>query len=210
MNAARSVSYKGGLRPVDTDDLPEYPISAEDRLDSHYFIAWNLKRWRKSRFRALAEPEVGWFGFQLICESHDETPVGTLPCDERLLAKTIGITVDRWRQLCEREVTPLHGWHRVRCDNGEIRYANAVVTEVMIEALKTKRKNASDTEQRRRAKRLKDLEEMITTRIQASRLLQNPQFLERFNDWLEQHYPDQQRRETLVRQALAEFQAELA
>jgi len=48
------------LQPVDTNDLPEYPISADDRLDSHFFIPWNLKRWRKSEFRQLAEPEVGW------------------------------------------------------------------------------------------------------------------------------------------------------
>ncbi|MBL3563364.1 glycoside hydrolase family protein, partial [Rhodovulum sulfidophilum] len=38
--------------------MPDYPISSEDRLDSHFFVQWNLKRWRKSEFRQLAEPEV--------------------------------------------------------------------------------------------------------------------------------------------------------
>lgn len=194
------------LQPINTDELPEYPISADDRLDSHFFIQWNLKRWRKSEFRQLAEPEVGWFGFLLFCEAHDETPVGTLPTDERLLAKALGISVERWRQLCDREITPLHNWSLARCDNGEIRLAHPVATEVAREALKTRRKNQSDAEQRRRAKRLKDLREMIEKRIGAGQLLRSPEFLERFDDWLEEHHPQAQRRESLVRSALNEFQ----
>ncbi|MEB3421744.1 hypothetical protein ACFSDD_17545 [Salipiger marinus] len=192
------------------DDLPEYPVSAEDRLDSHFFIQWNLKRWRKSTFRQLAEPDVGWFGFLLICEAHDEAPVGTLPNDDRLLAKALNISVERWRELCQRDVTPLHGWGLVRCDNNEIRYAHPVVTAVVQEALKSKRKNQADAEQRKRAKRLKDLREMIEKRIGAGPLLRNPDFLEAFNDWLEERYPEAQRREPFVRSALDEFQVEMA
>lgn len=199
------------LRAVSpVDDLPQYPISAEDRLDSHFFIQWNLKRWRKSTFRQLAEPDVGWFGFLLICEAHDETPVGTLPTDDRLLAKALNISVERWRGLCERDVTPLHNWGLVRCDNDEIRYAHPVVTAVAQEALKSKRKNQADAEQRKRAKRLKDLREMIEKRICAGPLLRNPEFLETFNAWLEERYPESQRREPFVRSALDEFQLEMA
>ena len=36
---------------VDVDDMKEYPISSDVRLDSHYFLQWNLKRWRSSDFR---------------------------------------------------------------------------------------------------------------------------------------------------------------
>lgn len=204
-----SVSVRA-IQPVDFDSLPEYPISAEERLDSHFFIQWNLKRWRKSEFRQLAEPDVGWYGFLLICEAHDETPVGTLPTNERLLAKALSITVERWRQLCERDITPLHNWTMVRCDNGEVRYAHQVVTEVAIEALRSRRKSLSDAEERRRAKRLKDLREMIDVRIKAGQLLRNPAFLDRFNDWLEDRYPDNQRREPFIRKALDEFQVEMA
>lgn len=194
---------------VEINDLPVYPISVEDRLDSHYFIAWNLKRWRKSVFRMKAEPEVGWFGFLLFCEAHDETPVGTLPTDEQLLAKTLGITVDHWRTLLTRDTTPLHNWSEVRCDNGEIRLAHPVVTKVTKEALKSMRANKASTEARKRAKRIKDLTEMIT-RIGAVQLLRAPQFLDRFNDWLEDKHPDVQRREPFIRQALEEFQTEMA
>ncbi|TWI29723.1 hypothetical protein [Paracoccus sulfuroxidans] len=196
------------LQPVSIDDLPEYPISAEDRLDSHFFIQWNLKRWRKSSFRNLAEPEIGWFGFLLFCESHDETPVGTLPTDERLLARALGITVERWQSLCRRDITPLHNWSKVMCDNGEVRLAHPVVTEVALEALKSSRKNKSDRDDRRRAKRIKDLAEMIEKRIQAPQLLRNPGFVDQFNDWLETRYPETQRREPFIRTALSEFQVE--
>lgn len=194
------------LQPVDSGNLPAYPISSKDRLDSHFFIQWNLKRWRKSRFRQLADPEVGWVGFQLFCEAHDESPVGTLPIDERLLARAGGVSVEKWRDLCARPISPLHNWYRVRCDNGEIRFAHEVVTQVAIEALNSHRKNRLDMDQRRRAKRIKDLREMIGVRIGAKQLLQAPDFLDRFNDWLEEHHPDAQRRETFIRQALEEFQ----
>lgn len=194
---------------VEVGELPEYPISAEDRLDSHFFIAWNLKRWRKSAFRQLAEPEVGWFGFLLFCEAHDETPVGTLPTDERLLAKALGIPIDHWRRLEDRNITPLHNWSKVQCDNGEIRLAHPVVTEVTLQAMKTRRVHQANTEARRRAKRIKDLHEMIEKRIGAAQLLRAPQFLDRFNDWLEEKHPDVQRREPFIRQALGEFQLEM-
>lgn len=193
---------------VSTSDLPEYPISAEDRLDAHFFVPWNLKRWRKSVFRNLAEPEVGWFGFLLFCESHDETPIGTLPTDDRLLAKALSISVDHWQALCRREVSPLHNWHRVMCDNGEIRLAHPVVTEVALEAMKSSRKNRAESDERRRAKRVKDLREMIETRIRAVQLLRDPTFVDRFNDWLENRYPDSQRREAFIRSALDEYQIE--
>lgn len=207
MNAPlRSV---GPVGPVDLDALPEYPISAEDRLDSHFFVQWNLKRWRKSAFRNLAEPEVGWFGFLLFCEAHDETPVGTLPIDDRLLARSLNLPIERWQSLCNRDVSPLHNWTRVRCDNGEIRLAHPVVTEVALEALRGSRRNRADRDDRRRAKRIKDLREMIEKRIQASQLLRDPSFIDRFNDWLEERYPDTQRRETFIRTALDEFQVEM-
>lgn len=197
-------------RPVDTDDLPEYPISASDRLDSHFFISWNLKRWRKSVLRRLAEPEVGWYAFQLICEAHDETPVGTLPTDERLLAEAVGVSLDRWRQLCERDITPLHNWHPVRCDNGEIRYAHPVVQEVALEALKLRRKYLDDMEQRREAKRLKDLGDMIEHRIKAPQVLRAKGFLEAFNAWLEEHYPGVRRTEDFIHRALSDYQLKMS
>lgn len=198
------------LLPVDSEELQEYPISASDRLDSHYFLQWNLKRWRASKFRRKADPDVGWYGMQLFFIAQDETPVGTLPCDDEQLAYELRLPLEKWQALNERKISPLHNWYRVRCDNGEIRWAHPVVMEVAAEALVSSRKNKSNQEERKRAKRLKDLQEMIDSRIGAGQLLRRPGFLEQFNDWLEDRYPDVQRREAFVRSALDEFQMECA
>lgn len=200
------------LRPVDPVDLPEYPISIDDRIDSHYFLQWNLKRWRGSDFRrhGYKDPEVGWYGMELFFLSQDEAPVGTLPCDETALAFLLRLSVSQWRELAARAVSPLHGWSRVQCDNGEVRLAHPIVKAVAVEALKSKRQNQSNQEDRKRAKRIKDLREMIESRIGAGQLLRAAGFLDRFNDWLEDTYPDVQRREAFVRRALDQFQEEMA
>ncbi|HCO91087.1 MAG TPA: hypothetical protein DIT40_08955 [Alphaproteobacteria bacterium] len=194
------------LQVVAQEDLPEYPISASDRLDSHFFLQWNLKRWRASdtRRKAYADPEVGFYARELFDMSQDETPVGTLPCGDEAVAFLLRLPVAKWRELAARDVTPLHGWYRVICDNGEIRLAHDVVTEVAKEALKSKRKNAANAEQRRRAKRIADLRDMIE-RIGATQLLKNPAFLDRFNDWLEDNFDGVQRREGMIRAALDQF-----
>lgn len=196
-------------RPVrlsNVGDLEDYPISANDRLDSHYFFQWNLKRWRGSGFRKVAYtcPDVGFYAFELFCAAHDETPVGTLPCDDSQLAFMLHMPLEKWQDLLGRKVTPLHGWFKVRCDNGEIRLAHRVVTEVVAEALKSKIKNENDRIERARAKRLQDLRAMVE-RIGAKQLLSSPQFIERFDDFLEAHFAGRQRREGVIRQALDQF-----
>lgn len=198
------------LQPVGDSGFPEYPISASDRLDSHFFLQWNLKRWRASEFRRKADPEVGWYGMQLFFISQDETPVGTLPVDDEQLAYELRLDLAKWQKLLEHRISPLHNWSKVQCDNGEIRWAHPVVTEVAGDALKSKRKNHCNAEDRKRNKRLKDLREMISDRIGAGQLLRAPGFLERFNDWLEEKYPDVQRREAFIRSALDQFQQEYA
>nr|WP_323779578.1 hypothetical protein [Amylibacter sp.] len=197
------------VKLFDAGGLEDYPISASDRLDSHYFLQWNLKRWRGSDFRKKADPEVGWFGMQLFFVAQDGAPIGTLPCDERMLAFDLNLPLERWQSLMKRDVTPLHNWTRVRCDNGEIRYAHPVVTEVAQEALKSKVRNSERAELRKLNKRLSDLRDKVTA-VGAKHLLKNPNFIERFNDWLEQHHAGVQRREPFIREALDQFMAEFS
>lgn len=198
------------IKLVESGGLPEYPISSNDRLDSHYFLQWNLKRWRGSEFRKKVDPEAGWYGFQLFCIAQDGSPIGTLPCDDQQLAFDLNLPLERWRALLKRDVSPLHGWHKVQCDNGEIRWAHTVVTEVALVALKSKRSNAEKVELRKLNKQLADLKQMIEVRIGAGQLLRRSGFLESFNEWLEEKHPGMQRREPFIRQALDEFQAEMA
>lgn len=209
MNQPQQDKKGSDLKLVAPVEMPDYPISASERLDSHYFITWNTKRWRKSNFKRTADPEVGWYGFNLFCEAQDESPVGTLPIDEFLLAESLHISVEHWRRLLDRKVTPLHGWYQVQCDNGEIRLGHKVVTEIALAALDSKRLNKASAEARKLAKQLKDLREMIEQRIGAGQLLKSPVFLDSFNDWIEDRYPNAQRREGFVRRVLDEFQGEM-
>lgn len=197
------------VRLLEAGDLEDYPISAASRLDSHYFLQWNLKRWRGSEFRKKADPEVGWYGFQLFCIAQDGAPIGTLPCDDQQLAFDLNLPLERWQALLKRDVTPLHNWYRVQCDNGEVRWAHPVVKLVALEALSSNRANAAKVEQRKLNKRLADLRDMIE-RIGARHLLKGPGFLERFNDWLECRHAGVQRREAMIRAALDRFMLESA
>lgn len=181
------------LQLVDSSALPEHTVSADERLDSHYFIQWNLKRWRKSQFRQLAEPEVGWFGFLLFCEAHDETPVGTLPVSEELLAKALGITIERWRQLCARKITPLHNWTQALCDNGEVRLVHPVVTEVVRDALDRRDVRKASSEGKAVYQRQQRLSEAMRDigcdkAVCADRVL-----IERLDAWLLENHHGQRR-----------------
>lgn len=189
------------IAPVEAGEIPDYPIASHERLESHFFVEWHFRRWRKSRLRLLVDPDVGFYAFNLFFEAQDETPVGTLPCDDRLLAKALGISLDAWQSLQSRDIGPLYNWHKVRVDTGEIRLAHPVITELALKALSGKRKHAEDRARRRAAKRLKDLAQMIE-RIGAKRLLGQPGFVEAVDDWLSTHASDRNRTEALVREAL--------
>lgn len=177
---------------LDVHDLPEYPISSKDRLDSHYFLQWNLKRWRGSEFRkkAYSDPEVGWYGFELFCMSQDETPIGTLPHDHSQIAFGLHLGLDRWKSLMKRELSPLHGWEEVLCDNGEIRYAHPVVTEVAVEALGSKRRNTAKNADERMRKRIGTISDNLSKNIPGgARVAKNDELLNRISDWIEEKYP---------------------
>ncbi len=186
------MSVNPNLRPVDSADYDEYPISAKDRLDSHYFLQWNLKRWRGSEFRkkAYSDPEVGWYGFELFCMSQDETPIGTLPFDDKQLAFGLHLPLEKWLALKKRDLSPLHGWHPALCDNGEIRFAHDVVTEVALEALGSKKRNLAKNADDRMRKRLSTISENLTKNIPGgARIAKNEEMINRVSDWIEDTYP---------------------
>lgn len=199
-----AVSSQAAVSLVATDDLEHYPISASERLDSHYFLQWNLKRWRASEWRKKVDPDCGWYGLQLFFIAQDGSPIGTLPEDDHQLAFDLNLPLEKFKALCGREFGPLSGWKRVLCDNGEVRLAHKVVTENALLALSSKKRNSEAAAKRKLNKRLADLRTMLE-QIGASRLLSQPQFVEKFNDWLEEHHEGAQRREAFVRDALDQF-----
>jgi hypothetical protein len=193
------------MKLVSVDEIQTYPISAGDRLDSHFFVPWNLKRWRGSEFRRLgyADPEVGFYGMELFFIAQDETPLGTLPCDEEALAFLLRITVSRWRDLVNREASPLHGWHPVLCDNGQTRLAHPVVTEVALEALNGRRRNNAKNADDRMRKRLGTIARHLCESIPGgNRLAESEERLNALSDWIEAAYPGGSATLKRIREAL--------
>ena len=70
------------IRPVPAD-LPVYPIGAQDRLDGNSFVKWNSARWMASRTAKLMAWDQQGMHRYLFDACQMETPVGTLPDDDR-------------------------------------------------------------------------------------------------------------------------------
>lgn len=192
------------LRPVDAGSLPEYPISAADRLDSHYFIQFHIDRYDRSTFRRMAygDPEVGFFGMELFYKAHGETPLGTLPSEPVELAFLLGISLERWVALTRREFSPLYNWSPVRCDNGQIRLAHPVVQETMEAALLGHKVHKASNEERavsmRRGRLVKDLK----TCGCSEELCKDDLAVGWIDDWLLENHKGQRR--------MPKFQASIA
>jgi len=199
------------IRLMDGDQIQDYPISTRDRLDSHYFVLWNVKRWQGSEFRrkAYSDPEVGFFGFELFMASQGETPVGTLPADDKQLAFCLHLPLERWQSLLRRELTPLHGWTRVRCDNGEIRLAHPVVTEVALEALGSKKRNAAKNADDRMRKRLNTICDNLKQKIPGgTHIAASDERVNLISDWIEANYPGGSATVNRIKEALNALSAE--
>lgn len=143
------------------DDLDEYPLSAEDRLDSHYFMAWERKRWLNSDMRLNGTPECRALYFDLICISYEHAPMGTLPTDLGVLAKLLLIDGAHFRQLCRLEFGPLHKWRRVRCGD-EIRLMHPMVLRSLTDAMSRKEDHRARSEAANSKKRLQRLRSAIS------------------------------------------------
>lgn len=195
------------LQLVDADEIFEYPIPKGERLDSHHFIAWKFDWWLHSEFRLRAEKDVRAIGFDLFCIAQKENPVGTLPQDELILARLTGESLEEWRRLMDRPITPLHNWKPCKCSNGEVRLYHETVLNVAEDALSLKKKHYAANARSRERKRLHDLKLMIE-RIGAKQLLGNEGYLEALDAWITKHMPDRYRTEPTIRRAIEEMSME--
>ncbi|MEP2782319.1 MAG: hypothetical protein ABJO67_03285 [Pseudoruegeria sp.] len=191
------------LKAVESPELPEYPISADERLDSHFFLMWNLKRWRGSEFRKTVDPESGWYGFQLFCIAQDGCPIGTLPDDDVQLAFDLNLTVEQWKVLRGRAVSPLQNWYPVQCDNGEVRLAHPVVTEVAVEAIDGKKRNSQKLSDDRMRKRFDTIKDNLKNNIPgAVGIASSEDRVNNINNWITERYPGGSVTTKRVREAL--------
>lgn len=189
------------LRPVDAGGMPEYPIARDERLGSHFFIEFHHNRWLTSSFRLLADPDVRAYGLDLFMVAQNEAPVGTLPTDDRLLARLLGLDLAVWQSLLKREITPLHKWHLANCE-GEARWAHPVVTEMAVKALGRRQKHLEAAEAARERKRFERLKLQILRVGGSSRMAADEGVLAKLDRWFLTEHPGRNRTEALVREGL--------
>lgn len=191
---------------VVTNDLPDYPIPSSVRLDSHFFMMFNYRRWMNSDFRSLADHEVRAVALDLFCAAQEQSPVGTLPTDERLLANAVDVPLDRWRQLSAREVPPLHNWRQCLCDNGQVRLYHPVVLEVAQAALGMKNDHEEKLASDRERKRLGQLPNQIIRAGGSRQMSEDDAYVVRLDQYLLDHFGAKQRRPNVVRQAMEQME----
>jgi len=175
------MTHAASLRPVDIADLPEYPLDGAERLDSHYFVAWERRRWLNSDMRLKGTAECRALYFDLINICYDQQPIGTLPDDKEMLAKLLMVDRSHFEALCKMDYGPLHNWFPCRCDN-EVRLTHSFVFRVLTNAISRKEDNRARMEQANRAKRLQRLRETVTG-LQAD-MAKNDAAVRWIDEWL--------------------------
>lgn len=194
------------LRPVETAELFEYPIGIEDRLDGHYFLTWRFHDWMTSDFRLLSDLEVRAVGFDLFNVAQTQSPVGTLPDDHRILSRLVGLTLDKWNDLCAREVSPLYKWEPCLCAGGVVRLYHPRVLQTVKAALGLRDDKLQKREDERARKRMEALPDQIIRAGGSSAMAKDGDLLIRLDAFLMEHFPSRQRRPAFLRTALEGFE----
>ena len=188
----------------DSNSLFVYPIASNERLDSHSWFTFLRTRWMASDFRVRADLDVKGAFWELIAAAHGQTPVGTLPVDEDLLADKAYVSLDTWRKLVARPVGPLYGWKPCRCDSGEIRLYHEVVLEVVQDAVKGRRRKLEGNAAERERKRLGELPRKIMAAGGSERLANDEAYRCRLDQYLLDNLPEGRNRTPAVVQAAME------
>lgn len=194
------------VRLSDSADLFDYPIPAGERLESHFYMNWHHDWWLNSEFKLLADKEVRAIGFDLFNIAQKQDPVGTLPLDERILARLVGEPLEEWQRLMQRPIPPLYNWHQCRCSNGHVRLYHPVVLKVAQEALGFREDRLAKREADRERKRLTDLPEKMLRAGASTGMTEDATLVLQFDQFLVDHFDHRgQRRPALIRKALDAF-----
>lgn len=123
---------------LNSTDAIQYPIAPEACPKEFMTMPWPHKWWLKSEIRLLSEPDVRAVVFDLFCVAICQNPAGTLPNNERLLVRLIGLPLEDWRRLMARRITPLNGWKTCICGDEGIRLYHPKSLEIAKEASNAK------------------------------------------------------------------------
>lgn len=172
------------LRPV-PNDLPVYPIASTERLDGNSFVKWNTARWIGSRTFKLMAWDMQGMARALFDLCQMETPVGTLPDDDRELAFLLRCDPQRLREFRAMEFGPLRNWEPCLCD-GKVRLAHPVVTEQVQDALERRTLARLSEDQRATAARMKRMASALRAEGLSAAVLADDVLMERMDAWLKE------------------------
>lgn len=190
------------LRAIDGGEIFVYPIPSGQRVDNHDFMAMQFRRYLASRFRALASLDTRGAFLELMQLAYDDTPVGTLPMDDRIHARKLGISLEHWVDLTRREVSPLDGWARCLCDNGEIRLYHPDLLMIVERAMEQRDSKIEKREADRERKRLSQLPYQMAAAGAPKRMCEDQAAVCRLDSFLVENLQGKQRRVTVVRVAM--------
>ncbi len=170
------------IRPVPAD-LPVYPIGAQDRLDGNSFVKWNSARWMASRTAKLMSWDQQGMHRYLFDACQMETPVGTLPDDDRELAAMLRTDAARIREIRGMEFGALRNWRPCLCD-GQVRLMHPVVLEQVQDALDRRAMAKLSEDARAQAVRLDRLRKALSEQGLSKAVLADDVLVERMDAWL--------------------------
>lgn len=106
------------------DPICRNALAAPARATGPRVMLWPYDLWLRSEVRLLGSREVRAVAFDLFCIAQGETPAGTLPRDQRILAAMAGEAFEDWQALMRQTPNPLTGWTLLPQGKEPARYRN--------------------------------------------------------------------------------------
>lgn len=194
-------------------DLEQYPIDRSERLDAHSFVKWMHHRWMSSRTFKLAGWEAQGMARALYDMAQTESPVGTLPDDDKELAVMLRIDSSRVLDLRKMDFGPFRGWRPCLCGS-EIRLMHPVVLEQVRDALDRRDTRTLSADAKAEYQRIRRLKDGLKALGMDERAIADDVLINRMDAWLKENRKGRRDRASyeaviLVAQKLRWFGTEL-
>lgn len=178
---------------IDVADLPEYPVDTDASMAAHYFTTFYHDRWLNSELHLTGSLEVQCCALNLFFIAQKQTPVGTLPDNDAILARLLRIDLQLWKDLRARALSPLHKWRRCRCGD-EIRLMHPVVTEVVLQALGRREAREASNAEKAVYQRLQRLRSAMQDMGLSKDVIRDDRLIERIDAWMLENVKGHRRR----------------
>ena len=178
------MTTRPALVSVPVQGLIEYPIDRSERLPELAFVKWVPSRWLNSSGHLKCTYEVQGMARALFDICTAQSPIGTLPDDDEVLAKLLRIDPGHWvamRAMGTRG--PLRNW--VHCQAGdEVRLMHAVVTESLLDVLARRETRELSKGRQAEIKRIERLINGLRGAGLSAAVLEDAVLIARMDEWL--------------------------